>query len=68
MQDWVAASDLVSYLEHAEYRNNTPFVYVRVKTGGFGNFVKEASLLKVISKRKQILPDHTSTFLRPQVT
>lgn len=40
MQDWVAASDLVSYLEHIGYKNNAPFVYVRVKRGGSGNFIR----------------------------
>lgn len=39
MQDWVAASDLVSYLEHTGYMNNALFVYMRVE-GGFGTIVK----------------------------
>lgn len=33
MQDWVAASDLVSYLEYTGYMNNVLFVYVRAEGG-----------------------------------
>lgn len=64
MQDWVAASDLVSYLEHTGYMNNALFVYMRVE-GGFGTIVKikPVFLKKLISKRKlkpfQITPGHS---------
>lgn len=40
MQDWVAASDLVSYLQHRGYMNNALFVYVRVKRGALATLLK----------------------------
>lgn len=33
MQDWVAASDLVSPLEYIGYMNNVPFVHEKVERG-----------------------------------
>lgn len=70
MQDWVAASDLVSYLEHTGYKNNAPFVYVRVQRGALATLLKSNQPLKKsdFKEETQILLDHTSTFLRPQVT
>lgn len=46
MQDWVAASDLVSYLEHIGYRNNAPFVYVRIKRGALATSLESNQPLK----------------------
>lgn len=39
MQDWVAASDLVSCSAYTGYVNNAPSVHVNTE-GGFSNFVK----------------------------
>lgn len=65
MQEWVAASDLVSNSEHTGYRNNAPFVYVRVKRGALATSLKSNQpLKKVTSKMKlkssQVKPAHSS--------